>query len=339
MMRWLALAFAVIVGSVIVVAAARFGYKTSDSEADGFMAAFLYASITIGGLLGHPLAVRVGRKHRGAGFMIGLICFCALLISLSNSLGALAGRGNETTAKRMKTAETAREINRSINAAVEERKGLRFTPTSAEAVAAARAKATAATAAKEAECQKRGDRCRAKEADEAKALEALETVTAQKSITDRAQKLDADIASLRAELKNSGPVLDVNPQGSAFARLLNLPEDAASKLMSWQQLAMVIMVEILIVVALVAFELLREEPQLKIEPAEDKRKDPEEIHEIVEGPKTFASPPKPKLIASSAEPFGSVPAIMAGLIEPGNPRDKAELADLYKAYAQTCRQH
>jgi hypothetical protein len=103
-MRWFALTFGIICGAVVVYAAARFGFKTSDNDADGIMAAFLYAAITIGGLLGHPLAFRVMRKAPIIGGGILIACFFALLISLSNSLGALAGRGNETQARRMQTS-------------------------------------------------------------------------------------------------------------------------------------------------------------------------------------------------------------------------------------------
>jgi hypothetical protein len=119
-----------------------------------------------------------------------------------------------------------------------------------------------------------------------------------------------------------------------------MPEEAASRLTSWQQLGMVILIEIIIVIAFVIFEVLGEEPQSKIALRLAKR---DSELEIEPGPDmrnritAFAPPPKPKLIASSAEPYGSVPAIMAGVMEPGNARDKAELADLYKAYSQVCR--
>ena len=123
-------------------------------------------------MFGHALGVRVWRHGKIAGFLVFAGSAIALTISLSNSLGALAGRGNETQAKRLQVAETIRNLNRTLANAERERESLRFTPTDAETVAAAKAKADAATDAKNAECKKRGDRCREREADEKNALEA-----------------------------------------------------------------------------------------------------------------------------------------------------------------------
>jgi hypothetical protein len=339
MMRWLSLIFGIVCGTVIVAAAARFGFRTSDNDADGIMAGFLYASITIGGLVGHPLAIRVSRKSRATGIILMLVSFCALLISLSNSLGALAGRGNELQAKRMQVAETVRAAKRSLERAEREREGLQFTPTNAEAVKAAKSKADAATATKEAECRKRGDKCREREADESRALEALEAATREKAVTERALALDTEIGDLKAKIDKVGPVLDANPQGSAFARLLNLPETEVNTIAAWQSLAMVIMIELLIVSSLIAFEVLGKDAAFNPVP-EAARKPMEampvlEIIPAAEDPKAFPAPPKPRLIASRSDPLGNVALIITEVMEPG--RGKVEIAEAFKAYAEECR--
>ena len=174
----------------MIAIAARYGFKTSDNDFDGYIWAFTYGSVTLGGLFGHSLAVRVWRHNRQIGVLVMAASALALVISLSNSLGAMAGRGNEQQAERMRVADTVRDLRRGLERAETERKELKFEAADEAAVNAARAKATAATASKEAECQWRGQRCRDKEAAESAALATLEAVTRNKAATDRAAKLD-----------------------------------------------------------------------------------------------------------------------------------------------------
>ena len=69
-------------------------------------------------------------------------------ISLSNSLGAMAGRGNEQQAARMRVADTVRDLGRGLESAEAERNRLKFGPADEAAVNAARARAGAATTAR-----------------------------------------------------------------------------------------------------------------------------------------------------------------------------------------------
>ena len=73
------------------------------------------------------------------------------------------------------------------------------------AVEASRRAADTATANKVAECgdgspRQRGPNCRQRELDEQAAATILANTTAAKSATDRAAKLEADIAAIRAKL-------------------------------------------------------------------------------------------------------------------------------------------
>lgn len=54
-----------------------------------------------------------------------------------------------------------------------------------------------------------------------------------------------------------------------------------------------------------------------------------------EEPKAFPAAPKPRLIASQDSPMGSVPVILAEIMEPG--RGKVGLVELFSAYKGTCR--
>jgi hypothetical protein len=359
-MRTFARAFGVVCGAVVVAIAARYGFKTSDNDFDGYIWAFTYGAVTTGGLFGHAVALRVWRHDKWTGLAAGVISALALVISLSNSLGAMAGRGNEQQATRIQVAETVRDLRRGLESAASERRGLKFEPVDEAAVNAAKAKAAAASAAKEAECKWRSGRCRDKETTEAATLAALETATKNKAATDRAAKLDADIAAFREKIEKAGPVLEANSQGNALARLFNLPEAKAATLSTYQNLAMALVIELLIVMSMVASEVLEHHETKaptpapnavsgrRIEPeaitAAEAVRAPEKATEAApvaealsydEEPKAFPAPPRPRLISSQASPVGSVPVILAEIMEPG--RGKIGLLELFSAYAEACR--
>ena len=250
----------------MIVIAARYGFKTSDNDFDGGMWAFTYGAVTLAGLFGHALGVRAWPNSKLVGALVFAASAFALLISLSNSIGAMAGRGNAQQAERMRVADIVRDARRSLKRAEDEREWLKFTPADGAAVAAAKAKVDAATldkdaahrdydAAKQAsdtECLIRGKICLEKEKltagnallwhereqAEASALAALENATQNKAMTDHAAKLDVDIAALREKIEKAGPILEANSQGSALARLFGLPDTKAATLSTYQNLAM-----------------------------------------------------------------------------------------------------
>ena len=271
-------------GAIVIVIAARYGFKTSDNDFDGGMWAFTYGAVTLAGLFGHALGVRAWPNSKLVGALVFAASAFALLISLSNSIGAMAGRGNAQQAERMRVADIVRDARRSLKRAEDEREGLKFTPADGAAVAAAKAKADAATldkdaahrdydAAKQAsdtECLIRGKICLEKEKltagnallwhereqAEASALAALENATQNRAMTDHAAKLDADIAALREKIEKAGPILEANSQGSALARLFGLPDTKAATLSTYQNLAMAVVIEFLIAISLVASEVI-----------------------------------------------------------------------------------
>jgi hypothetical protein len=283
-MRTFARFFSLGCGAIVIVIAARYGFKTSDNDFDGGMWAFTYGAVTLAGLFGHALGVRAWPNSKLVGALVFAVSAFALLISLSNSIGAMAGRGNVQQAERLRVADIVRDARRSLKRAEEEREGLKFTPADGAAVAAAKAKADAATLDKEAahrdygaakqasdtECLIRGKVCLEKEKltagkdrlwheneqAEAKALAALEAATQNKAMTDHAAKLDVNIAALRAKIEKAGPVLEANSQGSALARLFGLPDTKAATLSTYQNLAMAVVIEFLIAISLVASEVI-----------------------------------------------------------------------------------
>jgi hypothetical protein len=352
-------------GALLIVIAAQYGFKTSDSDFDGAIWAFTGGTVTLAGLFGHAVGVRAWRRSKLVGTLVFAGSTLALLISLSNSIGAMAGRGNERQAERMRVTDAVRGARRGLKPAEDEREELKFTPVDGAAVAASKAKAAAATLDKDAahrdydaarqasdtECLIRGKVCLEKEKltagkerlwhereqAEATALAALETATQNKAMTDHAAKLDADIAVLREKIEKAGPVLEANSQGSALARLFGLPDTKAATLSTYQNLAMAGVIGQQEKGPSPAAAGSKTVARKEDGEVEHKKVKPAQLIEALPGaklPKRSPAAPKPRLIASQPNPIGNVAQIMADILAPG--RGRVEIAALYAAYSKAC---
>jgi hypothetical protein len=254
-MRVLFGCLAILLGFVSISLAARYGYKGADTLVDGLISAVVFGAIALCAFLFDAAAVRLWfLGHRIGSAIIGLIAAAALIVTFTNSLGAIAGRADTTLAQRTRVAD-ARTDDRREQARLE--KALAdlggFTPTDKEAVLAARRAADTATANRTVECDKRGPNCRARELDEQTAASHLATVTASKSTTDRARQVEAEIKVVRARLEAGEPIGAPNPLGNALALLFG---HAASVLTAWQQAIVAAVFELCLVGVMVIFELL-----------------------------------------------------------------------------------
>lgn len=328
-MRALAGIFGIVCSVVIVAVVARYGYQGADNPVDGAIWAFIFGVVALGGLGAHPLAFRVWRINKAVAALIGLAGVMALSVNLSNSLGAMAGRHDEKQATRLQTADIVENTRRDLSRAQTEREAMRFVPTNAETVAAKQTALKSAETTRKAECEVRGNRCRDRETAEQKAADELAEAAKQKAATDRAAVLDSEIVSLQRRIEIAGPVLDSNAEGSALAKLFNLPTSWADWLTVWKSFALAVVAELLIVLSLVAFELLgadkssrRREVAIDIEP----------VVETVDPPRQFPVQ-RPRLVSSSS-PVGNVLIIMADVMEPGSGR--VEFADAYASYKAEC---
>ena len=120
--------FAYLCGFVVVLIAGRYGYRTSDNELDGAIWGFVYGTIAVGGLFGPAISLRAWRHNKFTGAIATVITLLALVIAISNELGAMAGRGNNQQAERARVAGTVNDARGSLEIAVAERKTLKFTP-------------------------------------------------------------------------------------------------------------------------------------------------------------------------------------------------------------------
>ena len=250
--------FGVTAGVIVVALVARYGFATSDTRLDGAIAAFFFGVIAVGGIGGPAVAVHLFRSSEGWaktwGVIAGAIAAVALLANLSNSLGAIAGRADKTIAERTNAKDASKDARDELARLARDREALpAFTPATADDVQAAREAVAATERGSAAECEKRGPRCREREATERAARDALAVVLANKGLTDRAVKVDTDAAAARSKLEKTPAVAAVNPMAETLARIFHMEADAAA---TWQQVATVIVVELLIAFALIAYELL-----------------------------------------------------------------------------------
>jgi hypothetical protein len=213
--------------------------------------------------------------------------------------------------------------------------------TDADAVSAAKWAADAATTAKERECgggdpRQRGRFCRDKEEAEKAAAEALTHASAAKAVTDRATKLEVDAQKQRDKLAELGPLVTVNVQGSAIAKLFRLPDEEADFAATAQQFGVAVVVELIIVMCMIAWEVLGHAVPGATRSDDEASKVTAATSPDVASQQTPGFPPRPKLVAASNEPSaGSIPKIMTAALEPAAGK-RVELEEAFSAYVGAC---
>ena len=323
-MRKLFGAIAVLLAAVSILVTARYGYKLADAEVDGYIGAVMFGMIALCACVFDAAAVRLWFSGmRRLSIFIGMIAACALIVTFGNSLGGIVSRGDATMAERQKIAD-ARATNRDeLKRLTKERGSLEYTATDQAAVDAAKRAADTASENRRLECDKRGPNCRARELDEAAAASKLAAVTANKAATDRANRLDAEIAKIKAQLETGEAVANPNPLGSALEAMLGT---AAASLTAWQSAIIAAVFELCLVGVMVAFEALGHAPPLRSLAT---------ISEPV--PEIIAPPPRPKLVAARSDPpAGAVHRIMTAALEPAKGQ-RVELGRGYARYVSVCK--
>jgi len=237
-MRALFGCLAVLLGAVSISLAARYGYKGADTAVDGVISAVVFGAIALCAILFDAAAVRLWFiQHRISSVAIGLIAAAALIVTFTNSLGAIAARGDSTLAERNRVVDIRKDDRAELSRLTGERAAMVFIPTTEEVVRSSREVVSAAERTRKVECgdgdpKQRGNNCRARETAEATARAALTTAIANLAATDRAAKLDADIHILRKRLAGGDTVANPNPLGAALELMLGA---GAAALTAWQQ--------------------------------------------------------------------------------------------------------
>lgn len=336
-MRSLLGVFGLVCGAIVVWTVGSYGYGSSDDPNVKWNMAFLFGAIACGGLFGHAVSARVWRLSPVLSLTIGGVCGLALIVNLSNSLGALAGRADKSTVERIALNNGIRTDEAELTRLQRQRDAMpAFVATDEAAVTAARRAADTASSNRRGECgngdpKQRGPNCRQREVDEKDAADRLASATSAKVSTERASKLDASMNTIRQRLASAGPVVTVNVQGSALARLFRLPDTEADFAATVQQFGMAAIVELLIAFALIAWEMLRPPPQPVTQPS----KEPEdEAIQLAKPPTSFRPLPKPKLVSSRA-PSGSVSDYVLARLEAAKGCE-IEFGEAYADYTVWC---
>jgi hypothetical protein len=253
-MRVLFGCLAILLGFVSILLAARYGYKGADTLVDGLISAVVFGAIALCAFLFDAAAVRLWfLGHRIGSAIIGLIAAAALIVTFTNSLGAIASRADSTEAERSRVKADHADDRAELKRITREREGISFTPTTEEAVGAAREAVASAERIRTAECGQRGPRCRDREGEEQSKRDALAAVLASKALTDRAAALDAEEARVRAKLAKAPKVQNANPLGAVLEQMIGA---TAAALTAWQQAVVAAVFELCLVGVMVIYELV-----------------------------------------------------------------------------------
>jgi hypothetical protein len=342
-MRALFGGLAVLLGAVSISLAARYGYKGADTVVDGVISAVVFGAIALCAFLFDGAAVRLWfQGHRVGSLVIGLIAAAALIVTFTNSLGAIASRADSTLAARSRVADAHKDDRAELRRLESALTGLgSFTPTDKDAVAAAKRAADTATSNRTAECDKRGPNCRARELDEQTAASKLATVTAAKATTDRATQLETEIRSARARLNAGEPISNANPLGNALALLLGA---GAAALTAWQQAIVAAVFELCLVGVMVIYELLGHVKVPTLEVAAkatttDRRMAAQQTATVIEADKLLPPPASiPKKVGTTARKVGSLKAFVLDRLFPGD-GERTEMKALMRDYRAWCAQN
>jgi len=244
---------------VSVALAARYGYKGADTEVDGLISAVVFGLIALCACLFDAAAVRLWfTGHRIGASAIGVIAAAALVVTFTNSLGAIASRSDSTQAERNRTKADEADYRAELARITREREGLAFTPTTDDAVKAAQDAVITAEHIRVAECgngdpKQHGPNCRQRETEEQGKRDGLASVLTNKALTERAAQLDADAARVRAKLAKTPKVQNANPLGAVLEQMIGA---TAVALTAWQQAIVAGVFELCLVGVMVIYELL-----------------------------------------------------------------------------------
>jgi hypothetical protein len=248
---------ALILGAAALVAVllGRFGYLSGEALGDGALKAISFAAIAILGLVGPAVALRLFySSRRFLGTLVAILGCAALAATVSNSLGAI-----DNHVERVQVADARRDDEAALGQLEAERAALHFTPVTDAAATAARDAMLEADTARRAECDGRGRRCEELVAALAVKRDAFAALLKDRAATQQAERLDAEVAGMREKLEaKPAPAPAEKPETKPIEFLVRIPDAEA---VTRQQLLTVIAVELLIALALVAWEWRRLRPR------------------------------------------------------------------------------
>jgi len=336
-MRLLFGCLAVFLGAVSIALAARYGYKGADTTIDGVISAVVFGAIALCAFIFDAAAVRLWfmRHHVGAG-IIGVIAAAALVVTFTNSLGAIAGRADTTQADRVRAKDDVATDRAELRRITKERAGLAtFTPATDEDVKAAREAVAVAERVRAAECERRGPKCRERETEEQTKRDALATALTNKATTDKAAKLDDAAALVRARIAKAPSIQDANPLGAVLEQLIGA---GAAVLTAWQQAVVAGVFELCLVGVMVIFELLGQDAGSRAKIQDKADRDDLQLDAERTTAQTAAKPPASPPGRSRSKPVPALASVKVFIGERVSPADgeRVEMKALLQEYRAWC---
>jgi hypothetical protein len=149
--------------------------------------------------------------------------------------------------------------------------------------------------------------------------------------------LETDAQKQREKLAELGPLVVVNVQGSAIAKLFRLPDEEADFAATAQQFGVAVVVELIIVMCMIAWEVLGHASPAAARSEEEVASRTEDTSPALAPSVIPPVPARPKLVAASNDPpAGSIPKIMTAALEPATGK-RVELEEAFGAYAGACQ--
>lgn len=264
MPRWVYVALAWLFAAISVSLAARYGYKGADTITDGVISAVTFGAVAAAGGALQALAVHVGAhmRHRSWaifwGIAIGLVGASAMVATVSNSLGAIAGRGDQTQAERLKASDTTKDDRAELGRLATERGKLpTFRP-----IGAVKADIEAARAGR---AYKLSNGCEPAEITSKttrEACDAYRKLEGEMATAEAAARVDNEIVILRARLDKAPAVRSTDPQAATLARLFGVTQDDAA---AWHYLFLAIVLELCVAGSMIGVELTKDARAVKVD--------------------------------------------------------------------------
>ena len=315
----------------------------------GFMSASGYYGIAKGvglccvafvGCHGPAWIAKVKREMGWPAALFGCLATAACLgVTLYGGLGTIASGGADLRAEKVKVSSTVDRDRATLKRLTAEREAMKFTATDADAVKAAQAAVTSAEAIRHRECgngdpKQRGPNCRTRETEEQTKRDALATALANKSLTDQAAKLDAELAKVSAKLDKAPPLFAADPQASTFSQLTGISVDTSAALYAF------LFSIALETAAMFAMMVAYSSPKIAPTKPTEETKPPRKTEPTVElSPESaeIALPPRPTpRLVSSNPPAVSIIEFAAAALERVT-GSELEFDDFYLAYWQHCK--
>jgi hypothetical protein len=195
--------------------------ETGDLPSEAGSVSFQAMAVIV--MAGMPFAIKKTRDFSGKA---GLFVLAVVLLFL-NFLNALdlAGQAREsaTGVARGTLAKAAGLKSRIADLEKSRAQVPQFTFTSSAMVQAAQSAVSAAETARDTECKKVGDKCRQRQDEASAATAKFGEVTAQRELTERAEKLDTQILEAKGELLRLGPLpAHADATASRLTRIIGL---------------------------------------------------------------------------------------------------------------------